>query len=124
MILNLTQHAATPEQIAAGVVDLRVAKRAALCELLTFDSLPNREAIDAAAEAISLLANSELPEEDGQSAMIGGAPWLMAALETALAEQRITPVYAFSVRESVEQVQPDGSVRKINIFRHTGFVDA
>lgn len=39
MILNITQHPATPEQIAAGVVDLPADKRAALCSLLTFDAL-------------------------------------------------------------------------------------
>ena len=54
--------------------------------------------------------------------MIGGAPWLMSSIENALRDHRITPIYAFSVRESAEQVQPDGSVRKVNIFRHAGFV--
>ena len=34
----------------------------------------------------------------------------------------VPAVYAFSVRESVEQPQPDGSVRKVNVFRHVGFV--
>ena len=56
------------------------------------------------------------------SAMIGGAPWMMSALEGALLDAGVQPVYAFSVRESVEQVQPDGSVRKVNVFRHVGFV--
>jgi len=42
----------------------------------------------------------------------------------ALRDQGIEPVYAFSVRESIEQTQPDGSVRKVNVFRHAGFVDA
>jgi hypothetical protein len=54
--------------------------------------------------------------------MIGGAPYLMAPLEVALRAHGITPLYAFSVRESVEQTQPDGSVRKIAVFRHGGFV--
>jgi hypothetical protein len=56
-------------------------------------------------------------------AMIGGAPYLMAPLESALRAHGITPVYAFSVRESVDQVQPDGSVRKVAVFRHAGFVN-
>jgi hypothetical protein len=34
----------------------------------------------------------------------------------------ITPLYAFSVRESVEQALADGSVRKVNVFRHAGFI--
>ena len=54
--------------------------------------------------------------------MIGGAPWLMGTLETKLREYGIQPMYAFSRRESVEQKQPDGSVRKVNVFRHAGWV--
>lgn len=122
MIVNLTQHPATPEQLAAGVVDLPVDERTKLCKLLTFDTLPTFDEIEDVALAIALLANSVVPEVDDQYAMIGGAPWLMSALELALREQRINPIYAFSVRESVEQTQPDGSVRKINVFRHVGFV--
>jgi hypothetical protein len=124
MILNITQHPATPEQIAAGVVDLPADKRAALCSLLTFDALPTRAAIEEAAESIAIMADSALPEKGPHQAMIGGAPWLMALLESALREQLIEPVYAFSVRESVEQAQADGSVRKVNVFRHAGFVAA
>jgi hypothetical protein len=54
-------------------------------------------------------------------AMIGGAPWMMAALESALLDAYITPLYAFSVRESVEIAQPDGSVVKTAVFKHVGF---
>lgn len=122
MIINLTQHPATADQIAVGVVDLPADQRARLCALLTFDALPKREEIEDAAEQIALLADAILPEEGDHAAMIGGAPWLMAPLERALLEQRIRPVYAFSVRESVEQTLPDGSVMKVNVFRHAGFV--
>jgi hypothetical protein len=55
--------------------------------------------------------------------MIGGAPYLMGALEKALRECGFTPVYAFSKRESIDQPQPDGSVRKVAVFRHLGFVE-
>jgi len=55
--------------------------------------------------------------------MIGGAPFLMSALEDALVIAGITPLYAFSVRESVEAEQADGSVRKVAVFRHLGFVE-
>ena len=37
IIINLTQHAATTEQIAEGVVDLQDDARAELARLLTFD---------------------------------------------------------------------------------------
>jgi hypothetical protein len=56
--------------------------------------------------------------------MIGGAPYLMAPLERSLRSVGVYPVYAFSVRESVEQTAPDGTVRKTNVFRHAGFVPA
>jgi hypothetical protein len=55
--------------------------------------------------------------------MLGGAPYLMGALEKAVRECGFTPVYAFSQRESEEITQPDGSVRKVQVFRHCGFVE-
>jgi len=124
MIINLTQHAASQEQIDAGVVDLPPEDRAQLVRLLTFDSIPSQDEIEDRAESIALLADYMADESPGQSAMIGGAPYLMSALEQALANQRIAPLYAFSIRESVEQHMPDGSVRKVNVFRHAGFVGA
>ena len=42
-------------------------------------------------------------------------------------ESEIIPenaLYAFSVRESVKSVEPDGSVVKKNVFRNLGFVEA
>jgi hypothetical protein len=128
MIVNLTQHLATPEQIEAGVIDLPPAEREALTALLTFDSLPTRQEIaDRAADIAELAAYNGLGGDDADSppaaaAMIGGAPYLMPALDAALRAVNITPLYAFSVRESVEQTQADGSVRKVNVFRHAGFV--
>lgn len=115
-IINLTQHAETTEQIAAGVVPATFAGR--LPDLLTFDSLPSPLEIRQRAEVIASLA----ADSGAQAAMIGGAPFFMAALERALRTVGIAPVYAFSERVSEEQTQPDGSVRKINVFRHVGFV--
>lgn len=130
-ILNLTQHPATTEQIAAGVEDLVGESLSELKRLLTFDALPSKREIQRRAESIARLAvewNYEVCDEDFATerfthAMIGGAPFLMSALESALMDEFLTPLYAFSVRESVEEVQPDGSVRKINVFRHKGFVE-
>lgn len=140
-IINLTQHQATPEQVAAGVFDLPTILRGYLSELLTFDAIPSAEEIKARANDIAIMAAmlargaDRAEEADGavaendrgalaRYAMIGGAPYLMAPLEIALCDNEIQPLYAFSVRESVEQEQPDGTVRKINIFRHAGFVPA
>jgi len=122
MILNLTQHAASADQVAAGVSDLPEADRAHLVRLLTVDALPTRAEIDARCADIATL--SSLHEPVAAQAMIGGAPWMMSALESALLDVGIEPVYAFSVRESVDQHQPDGSVRKVAVFRHAGFVGA
>lgn len=130
MILNLTQHPATPEQTAAGVADLAGNARALLVELLTFDAPPDAaEIADRAHDIAQLVAFNDLGDENGDDpvflhAMIGGAPYLMAPLESALRAVGVQPLYAFSTRESVEQVQADGSVRKVNIFRHAGFVPA
>ncbi|MDY0036713.1 MAG: hypothetical protein RBS05_12460 [Zoogloea oleivorans] len=130
-ILNLTQHPASGEQIAAGVIDLPGSARATLIELLTVEQLPSREEIAERCADIAQLAALNAANEDREdgrgfatSAMIGGAPWMMAALEAALQSQGFEVLYAFSVRESVEQAQPDGSVRKVNVFRHAGFVQA
>jgi hypothetical protein len=56
------------------------------------------------------------------SAMIGGAPYLMHALNWALIKLGIVPLYAFSAREAVETVEANGAVRKVMVFRHKGFV--
>jgi hypothetical protein len=119
-VLNLTQHAATPEQAAAGVIDLSAEQRAYLQTLLTFAALPSAEQIRRRAEQIAGLAKAN----GATTAMIGGALWLMAPLADALRQRGVTPVFAFSVRETEEQAQPDGSVRKVAVFRHAGFVPA
>ena len=126
MIVNLTQHAASIDQIAAGVVDLPADQRAILTKALTFESLPTRGEIVAAAEVIAGLAASAGPAPHilPDAAMIGGAMWLMAPLAAAIESRGIESLFAFSQRESVEESQPDGSVRKTAIFRHVGFVSA
>ena len=119
-ILNLTQHQASPEQIEAGVVDLTGDDRTSLLHALNFAALPSAETMRSSAEEIAALARVN----GATSAMIGGAPFLMAPLERALRAEGIEPLYAFSARESAEQAQPDGSVLKVTVFRHLGFVPA
>lgn len=128
MILNLTQHTATLEQKEAGVVDLPETHRRDLKILLTFDEIPPRHEIEDRAHDIALLAvHNDLGPENGDDphpaqAMIGGAPFLMTALEDALRDQGVEPVYAFSRRESVEKPDGKGGVIKSAVFRHMGFV--
>ncbi len=125
-ILNLTQHPATPEQQIAGVFDLTTAQRAVVSQWLTFETPPSRLDIQTRARLLAQAADndSQAVGEIGHfdAAMIGGAPYLMGPLEEALWAVRITPLYAFSERESVETIAKDGSVTKTNVFRHKGFV--
>lgn len=115
-ILNLTQHPATPEQIAEGVIEPDDKK--VVQELLTFVGMPTWDDIVNRAEQLATLAK----KFGADAAMIGGAPYLMEPLHTALYHEAIQPVYAFSERRSQEEVQPDGSVKKTNVFVHVGFV--
>lgn len=123
MILNLTQHQGTPEQ---GVTDLVGDELAALKRALTFDTIPTtaQEILERAEYVAEPARMSGLGGGAPTAAMIGGAPYLMAPLEAALRARGIVPLYAFSVRESTEQTNPDGTVRKVNTFRHAGFVPA
>lgn len=128
-VLNLTQHAASPDQVAAGVLDLPADERDAVAALLTFDLCPDAaEVVDRAADLAEIAALSSAWPGDGAPAdgrvMVGGAPWLMAPLVAALQALYLVPVFAFSRRESVDTVQPDGSVRKSAVFRHAGWVHA
>jgi hypothetical protein len=117
-ILNLTQHYATPDQIAEGVVDLVGPAREALIDMLTFDEPPTPMGVARRAKRIAELAT----KAGAERVMIGGAPYLMASLEKALFAAGIEPFYAFTRREVVETVQADGIVRKVVEFRHAGWV--
>lgn len=120
-VINLTQHKATAEQVAAGVVDLDGEMREELVTCLTFNEMPNEWDIRSRVTGmLTLLECFDRPEK----VMIGGAPWLMAPLIQRLIEEGYVPLFAFSVRESIEQTMPDGSVRKTAVFRHKGFVTA
>ena len=129
-ILNLTQHVATAEQISAGVFEPK--HKGEVQALITFDEMPTQVQLTEAAEQLASLAKNELRapwpwENDGQpkewAVMIGGAPFFMAPLERALKARGIRTLYAFSKRDSIDQVQANGSVRKTQIFRHAGFIE-
>jgi hypothetical protein len=130
-ILNLTQHQATTEQIEAGVIDLPADIIPIVRNLLTFDTIPTSDEMNARAHDIAVIAADCAASEDrgdnagfALSAMIGGAPFFMTTLERALLNAGITPVYAFSVRDSREEPDGNGGVRKVNVFRHVGFIEA
>lgn len=155
-IINMTQHQATPEQKAQGVIELDVDLKEALIRLLTVEDISavshyqNLETradriVKLATEQIARMAEAEgdslapvfkaalkldqysatpvhLNSYYGVAVMLGGAPWLMPALEKAAHLASLSVCYAFSKRVSEEQHQPDGSVRKVNVFRHQGFI--
>ena len=115
-IANLTQHTATPEQVAEGVADVPFAAR--LIKLLTFSSAPLPGEMRArAAEIVALTMDGGYDR-----VMLGGAPFFMPPLQEACLAAGLEVVYAFSIRESADQIQPDGSTRKISEFRHVDFV--
>jgi len=124
MILNLTQHKATPDQLADGVVDLPEEIRLTLCRLLTVDSLPTeQEIVDRCITIASLIF--VIDADNAPSAvMIGGAPWMMGPLVRALRYAGVVQCLAsFSKRESVESTDPKtGNVVKTSVFRHAGFI--
>lgn len=131
MIANLTQHAASADQLAAGVIDLTSDARATLTELLTFETCPKAAEIEARAQEIADLAAFGDARTDDDTdgvrydrAMIGGAPWLMRSLADALRAHGIEPLFAFSRRESAEVAHADGGARKVSVFRHAGWVAA
>ena len=127
MIINLTIHPATTAQIEAGVVDLPDHQYHALRALLLFEEIPTQREIAATARKIRLLAEAVVKPGSSHQVMLGGAPFLMAALEQELEDPispggcRFAPVYAFSQRVSEEIATPDGGVRKVSVFRHLGF---
>lgn len=128
-IINLTQHEATADQKAEGVVDLPADQRKALAEALTFEELPSSEEITQRSNFIAALASMNGLGGDADedpwptAAMVGGAPWLMPALCRALETTGIQPLFAFSTREAVE-VEQDGQVVKTSRFIHRGFIAA
>lgn len=117
-IFNLTQHAGSVEQIAEGLIEPSAENRKTIISFITFDDIPSPEEMKQRAEKLA-----EIVVESGcEAAMIGGAPYFQAPLEFALLSRGVKPLYAFSKRESVDEVLPDGSVRKMAVFRHAGWV--
>jgi hypothetical protein len=114
-ILNLTRHAPTPEQRAEGVGDPPA-------EWLDVSRFNDPDAVWSDMVFATYMAVRLAREAGATHAMIGGPAYLMPPLAEALHEAGIKPLFSFSVRESEEQIQPDGSVRKVTVFRHQGWV--
>lgn len=126
-ILNLTQHNATQDQLADGVIELNAEQKAFVQTTLTFNTLPSKEELQARAEELASFAaqirNGFELDDVEVHAMIGGAPYFMPFVEKALKGYGFVPVYAFTERQSVDETQPDGSTKKVSIFKHAGWVE-
>jgi len=150
-IVNLTQHTATESQAAAGLADLPTAERLELSKLLTVPAdalkasdefldydlsgraqeIVSRWAVPAIAERIRSAAGADADDDADvirvhrQAAavrfMVGGQADLMEYLEAAIRRVGGIPVRALTERVSEDQTQPDGSVRKVAVFRHLRF---
>jgi hypothetical protein len=115
-IINMTQHAGSADQVAAGLVEPSAEQKKEIVSSISFEEIPSLEEMEERAQKLAEIA-SVYP-----AAMIGGAPYFQAPLERALLLRGVKPLYAFSKRESVDEKLPDGSVRKVAVFRHAGWV--
>jgi len=114
-VLNLTQHKATIDQV--GVIEPENKKK--IQNHLTFVSLPEKGIIDIKVHSLVEYCIEFHPSV--KEVMIGGAPFIIEPLAIALRAAGFTPVYAFSMRQSVEKVV-NGEVIKSSVFKHMGFV--
>ena len=117
---NMTQHVASADQLKAGVVELNEIYKTTLLEALNFEGVPTSSDVGKAVQLMAgLMDEQEAYETEEVQFMVGGAPYLMAALTQWAPIYRM--VFACSDRVSEEQHMPDGSVRKVNVFKHIGF---
>ena len=120
MIMNMTQHEPSQDQKNVGVRNFRDDLQKRVRDLLTFDTLPTEVEIKNRCFDLTTLATYTYAKK----MMVGGAPWLMAPLCNHLKKYGFEPVFAFSSRVSEEKLQEDGTIKKVQIFRHEGFVPA
>jgi hypothetical protein len=84
--------------------------------------LPTPRELRTRATECALLASVLLKKYDCGAILVGGAPFFMSVLESALRSFGIAFCYAFSKRVTQEESLEDGSVRKTHVFRHAGFI--
>lgn len=119
MILNLTQHVATAEQLEAKVFEPRNKKL--ISELLTFNSIPSHASIHSRVKLLLKEVGWEKEVTDFNQVLIGGAPFLMSLLEYELFQNNFLPLYSFTNRVVKETIL-NGVVEKTSSFKHIGFV--
>jgi len=117
-ILNLTQHAATEDQLNAGVIDLQGDLKTALVEAITFPAVyDHEELVSRAKRVVGIVRDSQV---DCQHVMIGGMPSFMPVLQNVLQSAGYRVGYACTDRVSVDVPDGNGGVRKTSVFKHVG----
>lgn len=118
-VINLTQHTPTPAQAAeVAFVTLPDEIRAQVLALITFAPAEvNYETLRERSDTLAQIAANS----GADVAMLGGAPFFQSFLENALLAQGVGFCYALSERVARDEVQADGSVRKVSVFEHAGF---
>ena len=121
MILNLTQHNATADQINAGINDLPVDFQTTLKGLLTFPTQYTRDDLEYRSLQIHELVRDfcGTSKEVLDGVMIGGMPSFMPVLESVLISKGIKVGYACTERKSVDK-EVDGKIIKTAVFVHAG----
>ena len=127
MILNLTQHNATKDQIDAGINDLPELYQDFLKKKLTFPVQYDKEMLVSRANTIAKIVEDFIqdtifntgvaPEVEG--VMIGGMPSFMPVLEATLVSKGIRVGYACTERQSIDK-EIDGKIVKTAVFVHAG----
>ena len=125
-ILNLTQHNATADQLASGIIDLPADFQTALKGLLTFPTTYTRADLEYRALQIHELIRDMCGEHFGappkhalDGVMIGGMPSFMPVLEATLVSKGIRVGYACTERQSIDK-EVDGKIIKTAVFVHAG----
>ena len=121
MILNLTQHNATKDQINAGIVDLPAEFKTALVGAITFPATYTKSDLERKARQVLEVVRDYHGSEVAKTAsvMIGGMPSFMPVLERVLSEYGIKVGYACTERKSVDK-EVDGKIIKTAVFVHAG----
>lgn len=117
-IINLTQHAATEDQLVAGVVDLQGDLKAALVAAITFPPVyTHEELVHRAKRVVGIVKDAQI---DSSHVMIGGMPSFMPVLQNVLQAAGYRVGYACTDRVSVDVPDGNGGVRKTSVFKHVG----
>lgn len=116
-IFNCTSHNLTAEQrVGFDVVELPVDLKAQWGQVTEL----SKEGI--ADDVVSIVTQAIAGPNSDNLILVHGHPGVTYLVVSRLkGVPGIVPVYAESVRDSVEEKQPDGSVKKVSVFRHLGF---